>query len=349
MTLKDASAYNIQFLNNKPILIDSLSFEKYQEGKPWIAYAQFCRHFLAPLAVMAHTDIRLQHLLRIHIDGIPLDLASSLLPVKTRFLFSLLTHVHFQSKAQKFFRPESREGESRITISKFRQLALVDSLRTAVSKLNWKPSGTTWADYYEDTNYTSRAMIHKQLLVAGFLEKSGAKVIWDLGANTGMFSRIAADKGSTCISFDMDPGAVEKNYLECKRLGEDKILPLLLDLTNPSASLGWANEERMSLEERGPAELAMALALIHHLAISNNLPFERIAEYLSRICEYLIIEFVPKSDSKAQQLLASRNDIFTDYTLENFERVFQHLFDIEERQSIEDSERFLYLMKRRQL
>ncbi len=101
MSLKDASAYNIQFRNGKPLLIDTLSFEKYEAGKPWVAYRQFCQHFLAPLALMSYTDIRLGQLLRVHLDGIPLDLTSRLLPCNTKLRMGLLTHIHLHGAAQK--------------------------------------------------------------------------------------------------------------------------------------------------------------------------------------------------------------------------------------------------------
>src|SRR5262245_14254456 len=106
MSLKDASAYNIQFVRGKAVLIDTLSFELYKDGQPWVAYRQFCQHFLAPLTLMALKDVRLSQLLRVYIDGIPLDLASELLPSKTRLNFGLLTHIHLHASAQKRYAGE---------------------------------------------------------------------------------------------------------------------------------------------------------------------------------------------------------------------------------------------------
>ena len=172
------------------------------------------------------------------------------------------------------------------------------------------------------------------------------RTAWDLGANTGIFSRVAADKGVETISFDIDPNCVEKNYLECIKDNKKNILPLISDLTNPSSGLGWENMERASLIERGPTEIALALALIHHLAISNNLPFEKIASFLSKICSSLIIEFVPKEDSQAQKLLNAREDIFSNYTQDNFEAAFKKLFTIERSENIANTKRRLYLMRK---
>ncbi|MCJ7713194.1 SAM-dependent methyltransferase, partial [Candidatus Bathyarchaeota archaeon] len=214
MSLKDSSAYNIQFRKGRTVLIDSLSFEKYREGEPWVAYRQFCQHFLAPLALMSYKDIRLNQLLRIYIDGIPLDLASSLLPFRTRFKFSLLSHIHLHSKSQKHFAHKTIKKTNR-KVTKLSLLGIIDSLESTIKKLKWNPKGTEWADYYDDVNYSSDSLEHKQELVAEFLDQINPEKVWDLGSNLGIFSRIAAAKGKNVISFDIDPAAVEKNYLEC--------------------------------------------------------------------------------------------------------------------------------------
>ena len=348
MSLKDCSAYNIQFRKSKPIFIDTLSFEKYHEGQPWVAYRQFCQHFLAPLALMSYRDVRLNQLLRIYIDGIPLDLASSLLPFRTRFIFSLLSHIHLHARSQKHYADKSVDISGR-RVSRLSFLGLISNLESAVKKLRWRPGGTEWANYYEDTNYSSDAIEHKRQIVAEFLEKIKPNSVWDLGANVGMFSRIASDKGIETISFDIDPAAVEINYLECVKKGEAHILPLVLDLTNPSPGIGWQNAERMSILERGPAHTVLALALVHHLAISNNVPFEKIAEFLYNTCSSLIIEFVPKADSQVQRLLSTREDIFPDYKQQVFEQEFERYFTVQSCAGIKDSERILYLMQRSQM
>ncbi|MCK4407797.1 MAG: class I SAM-dependent methyltransferase, partial [Bacteroidales bacterium] len=345
MSLKDSTAYNIQFWNGKPVLIDTLSFEKYKEGEPWVAYKQFCQHFLLPLVLMSYTDIRLSQLFRIYIDGIPLDLGAKLLPRKTRFKFSIFAHIHLHAKSQKKYEDKAIEKKSRI--SKFKLLALIDSLETTVKNLKWNPKGTEWADYYDITNYSSDAFKCKKNYIEEFLKSINPASVWDLGANTGIFSRIASEKNIPTISFDVDPAAVEKNYQICKEKNETNILPLVLDLTNPSGGIGWANQERMSFIERGPVDTVFALALIHHLAISNNLPLINIAEFFSSICKFLIIEFVPKSDSQVKKLLLTREDIFDKYDKENFEKDFDNYFNIRKYLKIEGSERYLYLMEKK--
>ena len=348
MSLKDSSAYNIQFVAGKPLLIDTLSFEMYEEGRPWVAYRQFCQHFLAPLALMSCRDVRLHQLLRIYIDGVPLDLASNLLPGRTRFNLGLLSHIHLHAKAQTRYADRSVSTEKR-KMSRLSLLGLLDSLKQTVQRLSWEPKGTEWHNYYNITNYSESAFRHKAQLVEEMMASLDPTraLVWDLGANTGVFSQIAARQGATTISFDIDPAAVEKNYREALAKGETHVVPLVLDLTNPSPGIGWEHRERASLIERGPADVALALALIHHLAISNNLPFEKIADFFHQICHTLIIEFVPKNDSQVQKLLASREDIFVNYDQATFERVFRNFFDIERQEPIQDTERTLYKMVRK--
>lgn len=347
MSLRDSSAYNIQFKNGRPIFIDTLSFGKYREGEPWVAYRQFCQHFLAPLALISYKDIRLSQLLGIHIDGLPLDLASCLLPWRTRLRFSLLSHIHLHARSQKHF-ADKPVNVKQHRLSRYALLGILNSLESIVKKLKWQPGGTEWADYYQDTNYSPQAFEHKKTIVAGFLDRVRPATVWDLGANVGIFSRLASDREIPTVSFDVDPAAVERNYLDCVARGDANILPLVIDLTNPSPGIGWENKERMSLKERGPADAVLALALVHHLAISNNVPLSRIAGFLSDISHWLIIEFVPKTDSQIQRLLATREDIFPDYTRKEFEKEFSRYFTIDDSADIRESQRTLYLMRRAQ-
>jgi ribosomal protein L11 methylase PrmA len=224
-------------------------------------------------------------------------------------------------------------------------LGLIDSLEKAVNSLRWKPKETEWNDYYNRTNYSLKAQQHKRQVVSGLIRDIKPTTVWDLGANTGVFSRIAAENGALTVSFDMDPACVEKNYLQENAEKNGHILPLQLDLTNPSPAIGWGNTERMSLMQRGPADAVLALAIIHHLAIANNLPFCKIAHFMSEICDNLIIEFIPKSDSQLRRLLASRDDIFIEYNQASFEHEFSAYFTVDKAIRIEESERIIYSMK----
>jgi ribosomal protein L11 methylase PrmA len=346
MTLKDASAYNIQFLRGRPVFIDSLSFEIYREGEPWVAYKQFCEHFLAPLALMAYRDISLGQLSRVHIDGVPISLAHALLPIRTRLKPSLQMHIHMHSKFQdnSADRPESKlRTRKAFSLRAFR--GLVDSLESTTNQLKWNPGKTEWADYENDDSYSDESLDHKKKLVAGFIKEARPDSLWDLGANTGTFSRLASAMGINTVSFDKDPSAVEMNYLAAVAREETSILPLLIDLTNPSPMIGWANRERMDLFERGPADMVLGLALIHHLAISENVPLGMIADFCSRLANWAVIEFVPKGDKKVDRLFATREDIFPDFNLSGFEYEFSQRFEIITRERIAGSVRTLYFMK----
>ncbi len=351
MTLKDATAYNIQFHRGRPLLIDSLSFTAYRQDEPWVAYRQFCQHFLAPLALMAYRDVRLGSLLRTNLDGVPLDLAAKLLPWHTRFRPGLSMHVHLHARSQqKHADSRGQANSDKAKATKVGRQALdgiIDSLRGTVRQLHWRPGGTEWGDYYQDTNYSDDALAAKRELVARLLDRTDSRVVWDLGANNGYFSRVASERGLLTIASDIDPTAVEKNWLACRRGAEPHLLPLVMDLTNPSPAQGWDHRERDSLLDRGPADTVIALALIHHLAISNNVPLPQLADFFARAGRHLILEFVPKNDSQAQRLLASREDIFPDYDLAGLEAAFAARFAVMEKVPIAGSERTLFLFKRR--
>jgi ribosomal protein L11 methylase PrmA len=347
MTLRDASAYNIQFHRGKPIFIDTLSFEPHIDGRPWIAYQQFCKHFLAPLALVAHTHVELAKLLRVNIDGIPLDLAAALLPTRTKLSFSLLTHIHLHARSQRVH-ADSKSSADRAAGGKMSKTALsglIDNLLGAVKRLQWNPIGTEWGAYYEATNYSDASFQKKKELIGEFIGRCAPKRVWDLGANTGVFSRIASDRGIETVAFDIDPAAVEANYRMAKENSETHILPLVLDLTNPSPAIGWDLTERDSVKQRGPVDTVLALALIHHLAISNNVPLDRLALFFHGLGRYLVIEFVPKEDSQVERLLRTREDIFPEYTRAGFEAAFARHFTIRDAQPIEGSERTLYLLE----
>lgn len=350
MILKDASAYNIQFCHGKPLLIDTLSFETYQDGRAWVAYRQFCQHFLAPLALMSRKDIRLSQLLRVYIDGIPLDLANSLLPKRTWLNLGVAMHLHLHTRAQKRYRgkPPTSSSNRQARLGKQALINICDSLRSTIKGLNWDHKKTAWAHYYEGDSYQEEGFDDKYRTVADYLAIINPGCVWDLGANTGVFGRIASDEGAFTVSMDNDPGAVEANYLHSKRLKETRLHPLLVDLTNPSASLGWDNAERDSLTARGTTDCVLALALVHHLAIGNNVPIGKIASFLASLSEWLIIEFVPKSDAKVKMLLASRKDIFAAYTQPAFEEIFSEIYDVVRSKRIQSSDRTIYLLRRKQ-
>ncbi len=344
MSLQDASAYNVQFRGTKPVMIDTLSFEKIREGQPWAAYGQFCRHFLAPLALMAYRDPGLSAFLRVHIDGVPLDIASELLPRKTRRRPALYMHLHAHARATKRSAEVTKKPTREFSARAFQ--GLIESLRSAVRKLELSERTSHWSDYYEELDhYTEDALEDKKAFVAEAIDRCAPKTVWDLGANVGVFSRLAGDRGISTVAFDIDHDCVEANYRAGVERGEEHVLPLRCDLTNPSPSLGWAHAERSSLVDRGPADLVLALALIHHLAIANNTPLPMIADFFGQVGRWAVVEFVPKSDPKVQTLLTVREDIFDGYTESAFEEAFRRHFEIVDRRPLRGSERVIYLLR----
>jgi len=335
VSLKDASSYNIQFQNGQPLFIDITSFEIYEE-KPWIAYRQFCEHFLGTLALMSKKDIRLSKFLINYIDGIPLDIVSNIIPKTTFTNFGLTAHLHAHAKAQKKYEEKKIETKK---LGKMQLLGIIESLESTIKNLKFEQK-TEWADYYKDTNYSLEAEEHKVELVKDFIKNTYTEKIIDFGANDGKFSKIAAEKAFV-ISVDIDPIAVNKNYNN----KNSNMIPIIGDLSNPTPAIGWKNSERFSFLERIGKNTCLALALIHHLRITYGIPLSKQFELFSEVCENLIIEFVDKTDSQVIRLLQNREDIFEDYTEENFEKIASKYFTILKNERIKDSKRKIYLMK----
>lgn len=347
MSLKDATSFNIQFIEGKPVLIDTLSFEKYEDGKPWVAYRQFCEQFLAPLSLMAYTNINLGKLTQEYISGIPLDLTHQLLPVSSKLNPLVFIHLLLHAKSQKKYTEISKEQKEDHTFNRNALEELITSLYNGIKKLHPKSVKTIWTNYYEDyhPSYTEKSRNEKKAFVEKYLKTNHPQTLCDIGANTGEYSQIAAAHQVFTVSLDSDPTAVEQNYNEIKRRGEKNILPLWIDILNPSPSLGWQNKERSSFVSRLKPDMILALALIHHLAITNNVPLSYLADFFSKHCNTLIIEFIPKNDPQVQKLLQNRQDIFTAYNQDTFEKEFSSYFKTTGKLSLSGCNRILYCMK----
>ena len=345
MVLKDASAFNIQFWQCKPVLIDITSFEKYIDGSPWIAYKQFCQHFLSPLLLMKYKSIDINQLQKLYIDGIPVELASKLLPYKTHFNLSVLSHIHWHARSQRHYQKQSKDVKH-FRISKKNQSLLIDNLISFVKNISLKNIDTEWGNYYAETNYSENAKAHKKEIINSFVKDINIKKVVDFGANDGTFSSIFSKKQIETIALDIDPFAVEKNYLRMKQENDAFLIPLIGDITNPSPAIGWENKERKSLLSRLNCDLALALALVHHLCITHNLSFSQIATFFSSLSRYLIIEFIPMDDSQIKKMILNRSDNFDNYTAENFEKSFKRHFNIIRKENIKESNRSLYFMEK---
>ncbi len=345
MSLKDASAFNVQFRGSTPVFIDLSSFER-DRGGPWIAYDQFCRHFLGPLLLMRYHDPAANRFLRADLEGFPAGMVSRLLPRWTWFHPDICVNIHIHARAQ------ARNGGARPMQApkpvKGLKLSVLRSLRSVIENMKAPRSGGVWTDYATNRDhYPEMSLGFKRAMVRSAFVKFQPGLVFDLGAHQGEFSYDAARAGHYCVAFDSDPGCVNQCYLAGKRNRNPSVLPLLMDLRNPSPGVGFNLAERDSLMERPRADLALMLALLHHLRITARVPFRNIADFLARLANDALIEFVPPSDPMAQQLLAGRDDSFEDYSLEGFLHAFEDFFDVSHHGQIPGTLRSLWLARRK--
>lgn len=345
MILKDASPYNIQWHKGKFIFIDTLSFEKYEEA-PWIAYRQFCESFLGPLLIMHYSKQQLSQLMLSWPDGIPLTITRSLLPKRSRLSLHTYLHIHLHAKVA-----QKKNGQGKIrSLSKQKLLNLIGSLEILVSKLNVPAQQSTWSEYYDEAAQRNDYLAQKKKVIEEWINKTETiKTVADLGANEGEFSKLPAAKNIFTLAADLDPYCINRLYNKIKESREKNIQPLVIDLSNPTPAIGVNNKERSSFINRLNADLVMALALIHHLAIGKNIPFEMIAATLRGAGRTLIIEFVPKEDEKIKLMLEQKKDIYINYTEHEFVKAFENYFTVKDKKVIPGSGRTLYLMASKQL
>ena len=342
MILKDATPYNIQFQKGKPVFIDTLSFEKYDPLHPWVAYRQFCQHFLFPLYLEFYLKADFQKIMTTYMDGIPVEIVSKMLPLKSNLSLGVWLHVYTQNT----FRNSTKSKSEEIRFNKKKLLNLISHLESIIKRFVVKKS-TTWSNYYEETILGNDYLANKEVLFLDFIKDLRVGTALDLGANEGHFSKFLAARNVKVVATDSDSRTVGNLYQFVREHGVANILPLVLDVSNPSPALGFNSNERSAFHDRIKTELVLALALIHHLVIGKNISLERVAGYFARISKWLLIEFVPRDDPKVEQMMASRKDVFGEYTEETFEACFEFYFETRKREKIKDTNRILYLMKAR--
>lgn len=348
LILKDATPFNIQWHKGKLVFIDTLSFEKYNEQEPWVAYRQFCECFLSPLLLMHYAKTSLQELQLAYPKGIPLAVTRSLLPKRSRFSLHIYLHIHLHAKVSSKKTGAAKDNKAATGFSKQKLLNLISSLETLIKKLQAPTQQTTWSEYYGEASQRKDYLEQKLFLinkwVSGLMDVTTAA---DMGANDGFFSKIIAGNNVYVLATDFDPLCINHLYADIKQSGEKQVQPFVLDLSNPSPALGVNNNERPSFFQRANVDLVLALAVIHHLVIGENMGFDKCAALFSRLGHYLIIEFVPKEDEKIQLMLQQRKDVYPFYTEANFETAFGEYFTLLERQPVSDSGRILYLLEKK--
>ena len=351
-SLKDASAFNITFYKGKAIFIDTLSFDFYTENSPWRAYKQFITHFFGPLLLAHYHGADQLKLLSNFIDGIPVRTISSMLPFKTKLNPILYSNIHLLAKLEDKHN-EDYEGETKeATLSKKGQLNIIETLYNYIKKLELKEH-SEWGNYYDKTNYTSDAFIKKSEIINNWMDSIRPERIIDIGGNDGTFVRKLNSNVKTALVCDIDNNAVDFNHKTMKLNKEQFMLPFVIDVLNPSAAIGLNNKERDSFLNRIKSlapDVTLALAVIHHMSLSGNVPFRESAKFFSSFSKHLIIEFPKREDSWVQRLLNNKADFknhFDFYNSNNFENTFSDYFEIVEKETILNSERVLYLLKKK--
>jgi 2-polyprenyl-3-methyl-5-hydroxy-6-metoxy-1,4-benzoquinol methylase len=342
MILKDATPYNIQFRFAQPVLIDTLSFEKYDETKPWIAYRQFCETFLYPLVISKYTSCEVHRLFAAYPEGVPAKETVQLLPAKARFNVGNWLHIFLPAS----LKPGNNTRET--VFSKAKLLRIVEHLHQIIDNVKIAPGkNSSWKNYYDRDILSEEYLSSKQVIVNKLIKAEAQRVL-DLGCNQGVFSRLFAAKNNYVIAADSDAISISIFYQKCRQ-EKLNILPLCIDIVNPPGNAGFMNQERKAFVDRSEFDVCIALALVHHLSIGKNIPFQKLAEFSSTLCSELIIEFVPKDDEKVLQLLSTREDIFDWYNQSNFENSFGASFTIEEVHTVKGSNRIIYRMKNKKL
>jgi hypothetical protein len=343
MTLKDATPYNVQWIGAQPVFIDIPSFVPWKPGMPWVGYQQFCQLTLYPLWLQSLRGAPFHPWLRGAIDGITVEQMRGLVSLRDCLRPGVFSHVLLQAQLQKRYggaemRREFREG----TFNQEMILANVRGLRKIVAGLLWRPGRSPWSEYADQRNYSSEDYERKRGFVGDACRSAKPAVVWDLGCNTGDFSRLAAEHAATVVAMDADHWVVENVYKSVKEAGPDRILPLVMNLADPSPSLGWLGAERRSISDRGRPGLILALALIHHLAITANIPLEELIRWLASFAADLVIEFVTPQDPLARRLLERKDEPHPDYNRDHFERVLAAHFSIDGQLDLNSGRRRLY-------
>jgi SAM-dependent methyltransferase len=354
MILKDATPYNFYLEGGKAILLDTSSFAFFTEGAPWIAYRQFCAEFLSPLALMHYNGQKWSRISKTHLRGLPLNFVSKQLPLKSWFNSTALLHIHLHSK---YANAEGATAEAKLKLnqevkkegfSKEKLASLMSMLLNTVTK--WKKPyqfEKHWSEYYEQDIASEKYLVHKEEIVKNWLEQLQPLSVLDLGANTGKFSFLAAPYTKRVIAMESDDICVDLMEAQIKKQKLTHVNVLLQELAETSPNRGLNNKEIISIFNRAKSEMVLALAVEHHLHITNHISLSQIGEMFSLFSsKYLITEFIPKNDSKVQLLIKNRNKDLSSYTLELYKSALEKYFNIIEETKLAGSDRILILLQK---
>ncbi|MFN7096679.1 MAG: 50S ribosomal protein L11 methyltransferase [Gammaproteobacteria bacterium] len=339
--LNDASAFNVQFNGVKPIFIDHLAFRPYIAGEFWQAHKQFFEQFVNPLLLQAYRGTPFQPWYRGTLNGIATNDIAALLPWRRKWNWQVFCHVVMQAHFDKAQRQQVAKAAKQVQMPKQGLQHLWRSLRKWIDGLHDSVATSHWQSYANTHSYDDEAFSVKQEFIKRFITQIQPDLVWDLGCNTGVFSRMALNAGAKrVIGFDNDHSALQVAFETAKK---DNLLftPLFTDLINPTPAQGWHLTERMSFTQRQQPNAILALAVVHHLAISANVPLPLIVDWLTEMAPAGVIEFIPKSDPMVQSMLSQRADIFTEYLLASFIDLLSQKVRIVSRVSVNEGGREL--------
>ena len=343
---KDATSYNVQFVGARPTFIDVGSFEKLRAGEPWYGYRQFCELFLYPLMFQAYKDLPFQPWLRGSIDGITPTEARSVMGFRDRFRKGVFTNVYLQAAFENRYSDTDSDVKKDLGKAGFKKeliAANLDKLTKLVSGLKWKRSESTWSGYSERGHYTDADLDGKTAFVDKVVGRTHRSIVWDLGANDGHFSRLAAKNSDYVVAVDADPLVVDTLYRALREEGNTTILPLTMDLSSQSPGLGWRGKERKAFTDRVKPDVVLCLAVIHHLAITNNVPLPEFVAFLADVGSEAVLEFPTPDDQMVKRLLKNKREgTHDDYTATVLERALADHFDIVEQTTLPSGTRILY-------
>jgi len=357
--LKDATPYNVQFIGSCPTFIDTSSIVPLQPGQIWDGYRQFCQMFLYPLMLQSWKNVDFQPWLRGSLEGISPRDFSSLLSMLDMFRRGAFSHVwlHAKFQGQKTAKPKLAESMKSSGFSRDMIISNVQGLRRIVERLKWKAEKSTWSDYDKSSTPVQRDAVIKEQFISEVCRsrslQSGAgnvktwKTVWDLGCNQGRYSRLAALHADAVLAIDSDHLTVDRLFRALNAEGDRTITPLVCNLADPSPSLGWRLQERRSLEQRSKPELVFCLALIHHLVIGSNLLLSDVIDWLASLQATVVLEYVDRRDAQVQQLLANREDVFSDYSIEAFRHHVDRFFIVIKELPLADGMRSLFWLQPR--
>ncbi len=343
--LKDATPFNVQWMGARPVFIDVPSFVPWTDGEYWQGYRQFCAMFLTPLLLTAHLGIPFQPLLRSCLEGVPPDEAVKYFYGLRRFKRGVLSHIWFPARVERGVRRYNRKGRSERRQPKVILLGLLDSLKRLIGSLSYSPARSGWSQYAGSHSYDEADFERKKDFVSRHVSSHRPSLTWDIGANVGVFSRIAAEHSRMVIAIDGDQDAVELLYRDVRSSGPYNVVPLLMDISNLSPGQGWAGCERSAFDERQSPDLVLCLALVHHVRVAANVPLPLFIDWLRSLDATLILEFVGRDDEMFRMLVANKREDYADYTAENFETEIRRRFSVRDRLKLKNGLRELFLLE----